>query len=90
VDAYHVVFTYPDRQGIYRGVKQVSRSEYEGSRPGDKFSIFYNPTDPENWLLPDRGKMRRGAVALLIAFGVTFLFGMWIMIRTLRALFAGG
>jgi hypothetical protein len=85
---YNIVFTYPDRHGSYRAVKQVSRSEYEESQTGDKFSIFYNPDDPGKWLLPNRGKMGWGAVALLAPFSITFLLGMWVMIQTLRAFFA--
>jgi hypothetical protein len=87
-DTYNIVFTYPDKQGAYQGVKQVSRSEYEESQPGDKFSIFYNPADPGKWLLPNRGKIGWGAVALLIAFSVIFLLGVFVMIQTVRAFFA--
>jgi hypothetical protein len=85
---YNITFTYPDRHGSYQGVKQVSRSEYEESQTGDKFSIYYNPTDPGKWLLPNRGRLGWGAVALLVPFSITFLLGTWVMIQTLRAFFA--
>jgi hypothetical protein len=86
---YNINFTYPDKNGSYRGVKQVSQSEYEESQSGDTFSIYYNPGDPGKWLLPNRGTLGWGAVALLVPFSVTFLLGMWVMIQTARAFFAG-
>jgi hypothetical protein len=85
---YNIIFTYPDKRGSYRGVKQISQSEYAESQPGDKFSIYYNPGDPGQWLLPSRGKMGWGAVALLVPFSITFLLGMWVTIQTARAFFA--
>ncbi|MBO0798084.1 MAG: DUF3592 domain-containing protein [Blastocatellia bacterium] len=81
---YTLSFTYPGQQGTYQGKKQVSRREYEEAQPGDKFSIFYNPANPAKWLLPTRGNIGWGAIALIIAFGVTFLIGLSIVIQTLR------
>jgi hypothetical protein len=87
---YNLNFPYPEKHGSYQGVKQVSQSEYEESQQGDKFSIYYNPSDPGKWLLPNRGTLGWGAVALLVVFSSTFLFGTWVMIQTVRTFLLAG